>query len=101
MSGEMAEHLDFTRADADRITRMETLLIGMDQKIDELTASIQTCQINCGLRRTEVGKRVKELEDQQKEEDGILKGRKADIALVLGGSSFVVTCIAIWRFFKS
>lgn len=99
MTGEMVEHLDFTRADSDRITRMETLLIGMDQKMDDLTNSVKCCQTNCGTRRAGVDKRVKTLEDQHKEEAGTLKGRKSDVAIIISGASFIVTCIAIWRFF--
>jgi hypothetical protein len=97
MNGEMVEHLDFTRADSDRITRMETLLIGMDQKMDDLTNSVKCCQTNCGTRRAGVDKRVKDLEDQHKEEGGILKGRKADVALIISVVGLIAILIGIWR----
>ena len=97
MTGEMNEELTFTRDDADRITRMETLLIGMDQKIDKLTTSIGTCQATCAARRKKFAERVDDIEKQHSEEKGVLKGRTADVALVVGVISLIGVLIGIWR----
>jgi hypothetical protein len=98
---EMNEELTFTREDADRITRMETLLIGMDQKIDKLASSIGACQSVCAARRKKFSERVDLIEKQHTEEKGVLKGRTADVALGLGVISLVGVLLGIWRSISS
>lgn len=64
----MEEHLEYTRADDQRITRMETLMVTMDGKFDTLFESIKNCQNNCGGRRSNFDKRLKLIEDKVKGE---------------------------------
>jgi hypothetical protein len=60
----MEEHLEYTRADDQRITRMETLMVTMDKKIDTLGDSIKICQNNCVGNRSGYSKRLKSIEDR-------------------------------------
>lgn len=99
MNEEMAEHLEFTRDDAERMTRMETLLKGMDEKMDNLVASIGACQTNCSGRRDRFDKRLCAVEDEQKVAKGFLKGRTADVALVIGILAVIGTIVSIWEAF--
>jgi hypothetical protein len=46
---------------------METILIGMDQKIDTLTTSMATFQTNCGGNRQKYNVRLKVVEDYVKD----------------------------------
>jgi hypothetical protein len=78
---------------------METLLIGMDQKIDDLANSIGNCQSNCSGRRNGFDKRMKDLEDLHKIEKGFFQGRKADVALVLGIFSAVGLLLTLYEVF--
>ena len=100
----MGEQLIFTREDADRLTRIETLMKTMDGKIDTLTESIVTCQTNCAGRRKGVSDqldridtRLDGLEKQNTEELGFLRGRKSDIAIVVGGVALAGTIFTIYR----
>jgi hypothetical protein len=58
-----SQSIDFTRDDADRITRMETLLIDMNQKIDKINTNFGGCQSNCSGSRGKYDKRLKIVED--------------------------------------
>lgn len=95
----MTQEITFTREDADRITRMETLLLSVDKKTDDIIESIKTNQDCCVGIRDRFDKRVKTLEESHTEETGFLKGRKADFALVMSLLSTVVMLIAIYSFF--
>jgi hypothetical protein len=57
------ESVSFTKEDFAALRETVTVVKGMSDKIDALTASIQQCQINCGNRREKVDKRVTALED--------------------------------------
>jgi hypothetical protein len=99
MTPEMTDHIEFTREDAERITRMETLMIGMNTKIDVLTESIGACQSNCVGRRSKFDDRLKAVENTHLEDKGFLKGRTADVALIVGVLGVVGALISIWEVF--
>lgn len=96
MTDTMAEGITFRREDADRITRMETLLTTIDSKLDTLMTGIANCQGECSTRREKFDKRVTTIEDQHKVEKGFLKGRKADVAVIISAVALISTLISIW-----
>ena len=116
MTDQMTEGLPFTKEDfrdlRDTIAavkgldeKIETGFRNTNEKIDALAGSIGACQTNCSGRRNRFDERLTTVEkvqegvkEQHVEERGILKGRKADVAIVIGALSLAVSCIAIWRF---
>jgi hypothetical protein len=73
----MEEHLEYTRADDQRITRMETLMLNMNDKIDTISESINACQNNCGGNRSVFNKRLKIVEEKLKGEAFVKSWKEA------------------------
>jgi hypothetical protein len=58
----MEEHLEYTRADDQRITEMYALMPIMDKKIDDMVQSMRVCQSNCTGSKSGFNRRLTKVE---------------------------------------
>lgn len=84
------DELVFTREDADRMTKMESKLDTIIEKIDVLNQNLGKCQLNCASNRTIAAKRLDVLERCENERTAADKQTIKIAGIVSGVVTFVI-----------